>query len=117
MRLYIQLKLILAYLLLICHVHIGHAETQVSGYASFVAGKVSNGNEFLADYPKTGVYDKDWSFSPDTSIGVQLSTDINDKLEFVIQAVSNGASDFDVELDWAYISLSAKHRFIISGRA
>ena len=104
MRLYKQLKLILAYLILISHVHIGHAETQVSGYASFVAGKVTSGNEFLADYPKTGVYDKDWSFSPDTSIGVQLNTDINDKLEFVIQAVSNGATDFDVELDWAYIS-------------
>lgn len=104
MRLYRQLKLLLVFLILLCHVNIGHAEAQLSGYASIVAGKVSNGNEFLADFPKTGVYDNDWSFSPDTSIGVQLSTDINDKLEFVIQAVSNGASDYDVELDWAYIS-------------
>lgn len=80
------------------------ADESLSGYASIVAGRVINGNEFLADYPKAGVYDGDWSFSPDTSIGVQLNTAINDKLKFVIQAISNGASDHDVDLDWAYAS-------------
>jgi hypothetical protein len=80
------------------------ADESLSGYASIVAGRTTNGNEFLADYPKAGIYDDNWSFSPDTSIGVQFNTKVNDKLEFVIQAISNGALDYDVDLDWAYIS-------------
>lgn len=80
------------------------AEVNLSGFASIIAGRVTNGSEFLADYPKAGVYDNDWSFSPDTSIGVQLSADINEDLEFTVQAVSHGALDYDVEVDWAYLS-------------
>ena len=72
------------------------ADESLSGYASIVAGRTTNGNEFLADYPKAGIYDDNWSFSPDTSIGVQFNTKVNDKLEFVIQAISNGALDYDV---------------------
>ena len=79
------------------------ADVSLSGYASVAAGRVTTGNEFLADYPKAGVYDNDWSFSPDTSIGVQLNAVLNNKFDFVIQAISNGASDYDVDLDWAYI--------------
>jgi len=89
------------------------ADISISGYASVVAGRVTTGNEFLADYPKVGVYDSDWSFSPDTSIGVQLKTDLNNKLEFVIQAISNGASDYDADLDWAYIIYQLNSEFSI----
>ncbi len=80
------------------------ADVDITGYASIVAGKVISGDEFLADYPKAGVYDDDWSFSPDTSVGIQLSTDINDNIDFIVQAVSNGATDYDLELDWLYFN-------------
>lgn len=89
------------------------AEYVLSGYASVVAGKASNGDAFLADYPKAGVYDDDWSFSPDTSIGVQLKADLDEDLMFVIQATSNGARDYDVELDWAYLSYQLNAEFSI----
>lgn len=90
-----------------------YADTVLSGYASIVAGRASNGDEFLADYPKAGVYDDDWSFSPDTSIGVQLKTDLDKDLMFVIQATSNGAREYDVELDWAYLSYQLNAEFSI----
>lgn len=90
-----------------------YAEYTLSGYASVVAGRASSGDEFLADYPKAGVYDDDWSFSPDTSVGVQLKADLDKDFKFVIQATSNGASDYDVELDWAYISYQLNPEFSI----
>jgi len=91
-------------MVLALHGTISVADIQISGYASVAAGRVIEGNKFLSDFPNAGVYDRDWSFSPDTSIGVQLITDIDDKLEFIIQAVSNGATDYGVNLDWAYIN-------------
>jgi len=90
-----------------------YADSVLSGYASVVAGRASNGDEYLADYPKAAVYDEDWSFSPDSSVGVQLKTDLDNDLMFVIQAVSNGASDYDVELDWAYLSYQLNAEFSI----
>ncbi|TNF38791.1 MAG: porin [Gammaproteobacteria bacterium] len=80
-----------------------HAETSVNGYASLVAGKVTSGYAFMADYPKTGIYDSDISYSPDTSIGVQVSTDINENASFTIQLTADGASDFNSDISWAYL--------------
>ena len=95
---------LVAVLMLMSTVSAVIAEDDLSGFASIVAGRTSDGDRFLADYPKTGIYDDEWSFSPDTSIGVQLNKSINDQLNVVIQAVSHGADDYDVELDWAYIN-------------
>jgi len=102
--LYNRINLSALFIVLFLHEAIVFADESLSGYASIVAGRVTSGNEFLADYPKAGVYDDDWSFSPDTSIGIQLNTSLNNKLNFVIQAISNGASNYDVDLDWAYLS-------------
>lgn len=104
MTLYRWINLYVIVVVLVLHETIVLADENLSGYASVVAGRVIHGNEFLADYPKAGIYDGDWSFSPDTSIGLQLDAAINDKLKFVIQAISNGASEYEVELDWAYAS-------------
>ena len=94
----------MALVVMLLHGAIVLADERISGYASIVAGRAGNGTEFLADYPKAGVYDDAWSFSPDTSIGLQFNTALNNKLKFVIQAISNGALDYDVDLDWAYLS-------------
>ncbi|MDH5471344.1 MAG: porin [Gammaproteobacteria bacterium] len=81
-----------------------YAEVQISGFASFIAGKVINGSEFLADYPKTGIYDKDLSFSPDTSIGVQLTSDITEDFSLTLQLVNNGADEYQTKSTWAYLN-------------
>ena len=103
-KLYKQFLFKLILMAFISQANVVLADSQVSGFVSAVAGKVTSGDEFLADYPKAGVYDNDWSMSPDTSIGIQLTSDLNQNFEFTIQAVSNGATDYSVDLDWAYIS-------------
>jgi len=106
-----KIKLCSALMILLFHGNLALADINLSGYASIVAGRVIDGDKFLADYPKTGVYDNDWSFSPDTSLGVQFKTDINEQLDLVIQVTSNGASGYDLELDWAYISYQFNTEF------
>ena len=100
-----------AIILLFLQAALALADTSLSGYASIIAGRVIDGDEFLADYPKTGVYDSDWSFSPDTSFGIQLKSDINEELDLIIQVISNGASGYDIELDWAYVSYQFNTEF------
>ena len=104
MILYRQIKLCLAFIAPLVFSSLAIAETSVSGYVSLVGGKVFDGELFLADYPKSGIYDSDWSFTPDTSIGIQLITDLNNDIDLVVQAISNGASDYDINIDWAYLS-------------
>ena len=99
-----KINLLILFIALLSYETISFADINLSGYGSIVAGRVISGDEFLSDYPNAGVYDSDISFSPDTSIGVQLIAGLDDSLEFVIQAVSNGATDYDIDLDWAYIN-------------
>ena len=80
------------------------ADTRITGFGSFVAGKTTSGQQFLADYPKTGIYDQDWSFDQDSSIGIQLSHDFNDDYAFVVQVNAHGAREYETEISWAYIS-------------
>ena len=80
------------------------AETRLTGYGSFVIGKTLSGDSFLSDYPKTGIYDKDWSSSPDTSIGIQLISTLDDHYDFVVQLNAHGAREYDPEISWAYLN-------------
>jgi len=79
-------------------------DIDVSGFASIAVGKVTSGDRYLADYPKTGVYDEDFSYSPDSSLGIQLAANVNPQTSFIIQAVSHGANSYEIELDWAYVN-------------
>ncbi|RDH86043.1 MAG: porin [endosymbiont of Galathealinum brachiosum] len=79
-------------------------EIGISGFASVAAGKVVSGESFLADYPKAGFYDEDISFTPDSSLGVQLVATVNPQTSFIVQAVSHGANNYELELDWAYVN-------------
>ena len=80
------------------------AEIKLNGFGSLVAGRVTEGNEFLADYPKTGIYDNDWSLSPDSTFGLQFSSYITDEFSFIAQIVANAASDSDIDVDWLYLN-------------
>jgi len=79
-------------------------EMQISGFASLAAGKVVSGDRYLADYPKAGFYDADLSFSPDTSVGIQTVANLNPQTSFIIQLVSHGANNYEMDLDWAYVN-------------
>lgn len=89
------------------------AETSISGFASMVGGIVTNGEQFLSDYPNTGLYDEDISFSPDSTIGVQFKTPINPDSEFIIQLVTRGAREYETDIDWAYINYEISYELSV----
>ena len=80
------------------------ADINVNGFGSLVAGRVTEGDEFLADYPKTGIHDKDWSLYPDSTLGLQISAYFLEDFSFIAQFVANSASDPDVDVDWLYLN-------------
>jgi hypothetical protein len=80
------------------------ADIKLNGFGSVAIGTVIEGDEFLADYANTGIYNTDLSMDPDTTLGVQLSSYFTDEFSFIVQAAVNGASDYDPEIDWLYLN-------------
>lgn len=80
------------------------AEFKLNGFGSVAVGTVVEGQEFLADYPKTGIYNTDLSTDPDTTLGLQVSTYFNDDLSIIAQAAIHGATDYDPQIDWLYLN-------------
>ena len=80
------------------------AEIKLNGFGSVAVGTVIEGDEFLADFPKTGIYNDDLSLDPDTTLGLQLSSYFTDKFSLIAQVAVHGASDYDPEIDWLYLN-------------
>jgi hypothetical protein len=80
------------------------AEIRLNGFGSVAIGTVVKGGEFLADYPKTGIYDDDLSLDPDTTLGLQLSSYFTEDFSLITQVAVHGASDYDPEIDWLYLN-------------
>ena len=80
------------------------AELKLNGFGSFAVGTVVKGEEFLADYPKAGIYDTGLSTDPDTTLGLQLSSYFTDKFSLIAQVAVHGARDYDPEVDWLYLN-------------
>ncbi|TMP34243.1 porin [Pseudoalteromonas rubra] len=90
-----------------------HAEVNISGFASITGGQVLSGSgvpqfglepTFLADYPIVSAYKEDFSLSPESLIGLQVSGDLGEGLSVTGQIVARGANDYDAEFEWAYVS-------------
>ena len=79
-------------------------EINLNGFGSLYAGRVTEGSEFLADYPKTGIYDDQWSLSPDSSLGLQFSSYFTDDFSLIVQVVVHGATDSGADVDWLYLN-------------
>ncbi len=78
-------------------------EFNFSGFGSFVGGFTSEEEpQLTSDY--NGYNGKDISFSPDSIAGIQITTDVNDKIGATLQLVAKGGDDWNVEADWAYLS-------------
>lgn len=80
------------------------AEIRLNGFGSVAIGTVVEGEEFLADYAKTGIYDTDLSLDPDTTLGLQVSTYFTEEFSLIAQAAVHGASDYNPEIDWLYLN-------------
>ena len=80
------------------------ADIKLNGFGSIAIGTVVEGDEFLADYAKTGIYNTDLSMDPDTTFGLQVSSYFTEKFSLIAQAAVHGASDYDPEIDWLYLN-------------
>jgi hypothetical protein len=80
------------------------ADIKLNGFGSVAVGKVVEGEEFLADFAQTGIYDTDLSMDPDTTLGLQLSSYFTEKFSLIAQAAVHGASDYEPEFDWLYLN-------------
>lgn len=72
---------------------------KVNGFMS--AGAAVTGEEDFS-YDGGRVSDE-WSFAPDSIVGIQLEAAVNDRTRAVIQLVGRGDSDYAVEAEWAYV--------------
>jgi len=75
-----------------------------NGFGSIVAGSVIDGDGYIAQYPNLGVYEDGVEFSPETRLGVQGKAAFNDKLSATAQLTTRGADNYDVEVEWLYLS-------------
>ena len=80
------------------------AEIKLNGFGSIAVGRVIEGQEFLADFPKTGIYDTRLSLDPDTTLGLQLSSYFTDDFSLIAQVAVHGATDYDPNVDWLYLN-------------
>ena len=78
---------------------------KVNGFGSIVAGAVVDGDGYIAEYPNLGIYEgSSFDFGPESRLGLQFHTNINDKASATTQLVFRGANDFKPEVAWMYLS-------------
>ncbi len=124
MRSYTLTKSLLALGIIAAVTNVQAAEIRVNGFASVVGGKTISDSKVASSPFTAGVldstsvyrvapvfsadddshYDDDISFKPETNLGLQLSADLGNNLSVVAQLTSQGANDFDAEIEWLYIS-------------
>ncbi len=87
------------------------AEIRFDGFASIYAGLTSDKDETYLGY------DDDLSFKPDSKFALQATAELGDGLGAVGQIMSRGSDEFDVELEWAYVSYDLTDSWrVIMGR-
>lgn len=113
------------------------AELRVNGFASVVGGRTISDSKaasspilapgvldinstYIVNPPFSGdldnsSYDDDFSFKPETNMGLQLSADLGSNLKFTAQITSQGANDFDAEVEWLYLSYDVNDSFNVKG--
>jgi len=97
-------------------------EFHVDGFASIVAGKATHqaqltdgsDTDYLASTPQ-GFYRDDWDLTPDSVLGLQVIAQFNDTFSLTGQVTSEGQNDFDLDLEWAYLTyhMRPNTRFLI----
>ena len=75
-----------------------NADIRFNGFASIYGGfTTGSGEEFLG-------YDDRFSADPDTLVGLQAVADLDDGLSATVQLTARGAEDYEVDLEWGYLS-------------
>lgn len=74
------------------------AEIRFNGFASVVGGMTLDDEETYLGY------DDDIGFDPDTLFALQATSDLGEGLSATVQMLARGNDDYDVELEWGYLS-------------
>jgi len=83
---------------------------QFSGFGSFIAG-IRDHNKAAGGQDYAGYNKGDFSFDPDSLIGVQAVVPVNDKVSATVQLVTRGDTHWDTQVDWAYVRYQVTDEF------
>ncbi|QGX41173.1 DNA topoisomerase IV [Permianibacter aggregans] len=91
-----------------------HADVSFSGFLS-VGGGIADEEIFPVTggdaYSYAGYNSEDFTFDSDTLFGLQVSSEISEKLRVTGQFVARGTEDYSVSAEWAYISYEVNDQF------
>ena len=86
-------------------VHAG--DVSVSGFLTAAGGLVDDKDQGAV----AGYSEEDLIFDADTLIGLQVSSNVSDKVTVTTQLVGRGAEDYEVNAEWAYLSYRVNDNF------
>lgn len=81
-------------------------------YGSFRAGFTDSDGENIQLLEFYDENDK-WQFDKESLIGIQFNAPLTNKLSGVLQVVSRGSNDWDIETKWAYLKYDASQNYTI----
>jgi hypothetical protein len=77
---------------------------QLSGFGTLALGRGENDYPYDFNTQETDTkYDNDWTFKPDSRLGLQLDIDFSEQWFSVIQAVARLSNDVKPELAWGLV--------------
>ena len=89
---------------------------KISGFGTLGITKGGNSDlGFRRDVSRDGVYDGEWSFEPDSLLGIQANAHLNEKLSAALQVVGKERQDNSLEesIGWAYVRYRATQNFTV----
>lgn len=85
-----------------------HANTTINGFASIKAGMTTSSDETLYGYTD------ELNFKTGSLFALQVKSDLGEKLSVTGQLLGRGINDFDVELEWLYLSYQLSDNLTLS---
>lgn len=83
------------------------AEVRISGFGQAIAGTTGDDAERYTDRN----YGENVDFKEESLFAVQISADLNERVDAVAQVMARGYDDFDAELAWAYAGIKLENGF------
>ena len=82
-------------------------ELRFDGFASFVMGQVLDKDEIQSTYSGENNFrgfDDKLGFQDNSKFALQARADLGNKLSATVQIIAKGATDYDAEFNWAYLT-------------
>ena len=83
------------------------ADIRIDGFANLVGGITSSEDSVQG-------YDDTINFSEDSAFALQFSSDIGDRMTATAQFIARGNDNYDVDMEWAYLTYEASDALSIS---